>query len=90
MLRNVLDLVQQSGGVPLSLDTISDHLNVSREVVDQLVRTLVQRGKLVEVDGGCISCSSCPLKIVCTGAPHISTHGYTLAERDSTTIPQIG
>ena len=87
MLRQVLTLLQQAGGVPLSVDTISRQLGVPRDVVDQLVRTLVQRGKLVEVDEGCTGCTTCPLKVVCAGAPTVSPHGYALAAQHSTALP---
>ncbi len=80
MLRTILTLLQQTGGVPLSVDTISRQLGVPRDVVDQLLRTLVQRGKLVEVDEGCTGCTTCPLKVVCAGAPQVPARGYALAE----------
>lgn len=80
MLRRVLDLLYESNGIPLSVDTISRQLGVSKDVADQLVHTLVQRGRLVEVDEGCTGCAACPLKVVCAGAPSVSVRGYALAE----------
>ena len=79
MLRKVLDLLHTSG-VPLSVDTISSQLDVSHDVADHLVHTLVQRGRLIEVNEGCTGCSSCPLKAVCSGAPTLSVRGYALAD----------
>ncbi len=79
MLRKVLDLLHTSG-VPLSVETISSQLDVSHDVVDHLVHTLVQRGRLVEVDEGCTGCHTCPLKVVCSGAPTVSVHGYILPD----------
>ena len=80
MLRDVLNLLHQSGGVPLSADTIGRQLGLPRDTVDQLVHTLVQRGKLIEADEACTGCTTCPLKVVCAGAPIIPTHGYALPE----------
>ena len=79
MLRQILELMQQTGGVPLSLELISRQLDIPRDVTDQLLRTLVQRGRLVEVDEGCTGCHVCPLEVVCAGAPHVSARGYALA-----------
>ena len=79
MLRRVLDLLNTSG-VPLSVEAISSQLDVSHDVVDHLVHTLVQRGRLVEVDEGCTDCYTCPLKAVCSGAPAVSVRGYALAD----------
>ena len=84
MLRRVLSILQQAGGVPLSVETIGRQLGVPRDVADHLVRTLVQRGRLVEVDEGCTGCTVCPLKVVCAGAPTLSPRGYALAEQGST------
>ena len=88
MLRQVLALLQQTGGVPLSVDDIGRQLGVPRDVADHLVRTLVQRGRLVEVDEGCAGCTSCPLKAVCAGAPAVSAHGCALVERSSSPVSQ--
>lgn len=86
MLRQVLALLQQSGGVPLSIDTISRQLDIPRDVAGHLVHTLVQRGRLVKVDEGCTGCSSCPLKVVCAGTPTVTAHGYALAEPVSSPV----
>lgn len=88
MLRQALAILQQADGVPLSIDAISRQLGVPRDVADQLVRTLVQRGRLVEVDEGCAGCTVCPLKPVCPGAPAISVRGYALADRASSPASQ--
>lgn len=81
MLQQVLALLQRSNGVPLSQEMIARELGLSAEVVAQLLRTLVQRGRLVEVDDGCTGCAVCPLKVICAGAPAISPHGYALPDR---------
>jgi hypothetical protein len=88
MLRRILELMQQTGGVPLSLELISRQLDIPRDVTDQLVRTLVQRGRLVEVDEGCTGCNVCPLGVICAGAPHISARGYALAEQVAPSPPR--
>lgn len=78
MLRRILTLLEQADGVPLSVDAISRQLGVSRDVTDHMLRTLVERGRLVEVDEGCTGCTTCPLKIVCAGAPPLPVRGYAL------------
>ena len=80
MLQQILTLMQQSNGVPLSTETISRQLGLSPDVVAQMLRTLVQRGRLLEVDEACTGCTICPLKVVCAGAPAIPQHGYMLVD----------
>ncbi len=80
MLQQVLDLLHRTQGVPLSQELISRQLNLPPEMVAQLLHTLVQRGRLVEVDDGCTGCPTCPLKVVCAGAPALSPRGYALPE----------
>lgn len=87
MLQQVLALLQQSNGIPLSQEMIGRELGLPTEMVAQLLRTLVQRGRLVEVDDGCTGCAVCPLKVICAGAPAVAPRGYALAQ--SLTSPVV-
>ncbi|MCA9974967.1 MAG: Rrf2 family transcriptional regulator [Anaerolineales bacterium] len=81
MLQQVLSLFQQSGGVPLSIETISTQTGLSSVMVQQMLYTLVQKGRLVEVDEGCRGCEVCPLHVVCAGVPTTPAKGYLLKSR---------
>lgn len=81
MLQQVLALLQRSEGIPLSQEMIGRELGLPAEVVAQLLHTLVQRGRLIEVDDGCTGCAVCPLKVICAGASAISSRGYALPDR---------
>jgi hypothetical protein len=81
MLQQVLTLLEESSGIPLSQEMIGWQLGLPAETVAQLLYTLVQRGRLVEVDEGCTGCAVCPLKVVCAGAPAIAMRGYALPDR---------
>ena len=83
MLQQVLALLQQSNGIPLSQEMIGRELGLPTELVAQLV----QRGRLVEVDDGCTGCAVCPLKVICAGAPAVAPRGYALAQ--SLTSPVV-
>lgn len=80
MLQQILTLFRRSQGQPLSRDAVALQLGVPPPVVEQMLRTLVQRGRLVEVEEACIGCEICPLHAFCAGAPTITTRGYALAE----------
>lgn len=80
MLQQILALFRRSRGQPLSRDAIALQLGVPPPVVEQMLRTLVQRGRLVEVDEACTGCDVCPLHTFCAGAPTVATRGYALAE----------
>lgn len=80
MLQQILNLFRRSRGRPLSRDAIAVQLGVPPPVVEQMLRTLVQRGRLVEVEEACTGCDICPLHSLCAGAPTITTRGYALAE----------
>ncbi|MDI9546287.1 MAG: FeoC-like transcriptional regulator [Chloroflexota bacterium] len=83
MLQQVLTLLEESHGIPLSQEMIGRQLGLPAETVAQLLYTLVQRGRLVEVDEGCTGCAVCPLKVVCAGAPAIAMRGYALPDHKS-------
>lgn len=80
MLQEILSLFRQTHGIPLSAEVVGRQLDLSPAVVEHLLHTLVQRGRLVLVDEGCAGCTVCPLKIVCAGAPAIPQRGYMLRE----------
>lgn len=79
MLREILTLFAAYQGRTLSKEAIRSHLDVSPALLDQMLLTLVQRGRLVEV-GGCAGCDTCPLEHFCATSPAVSMKGYALAE----------
>lgn len=79
MLREILDLFEAYQGHTLSKEAIRSHLDISSALLDQMLLTLVQRGRLVEVGGGCAGCDSCPLEHFCATSPTVSMTGYALA-----------
>ena len=80
MLRQILDLFELHRGRTLSKEAIRSHLDVSPALLDQMLLTLVQRGRLVEVGSGCAGCDSCPLEHFCATSPTVAMTGYALAE----------
>lgn len=55
MLQKILDLFNQSDNAVLSVEAISHQLGIAPTVVEQMLHTLVSRGKLTQVDP-----ASCP------------------------------
>lgn len=82
MLQETLSLIRQANGVPLSSEMVARQLGLPTAVVEQLLLTLVQRGRLVLVDHACTGCQACPLKVVCAGAPTLVQRGYALAAEE--------
>ncbi len=80
MLREILTLFEAYQGRTLSKEAIRSHLDVSPALLDQMLLTLVQRGRLVVVDSGCAGCDTCPLEHFCATSPTVSMKGYALAE----------
>ncbi|MCA9933152.1 MAG: helix-turn-helix domain-containing protein [Ardenticatenaceae bacterium] len=80
MLQEILSLFRQSNGIPLSASVVARQLGLETAVVEQLLHTLVQRGRLTLVDEGCTGCTVCPLKKICAGAPTITQRGYALVD----------
>ncbi len=84
MLQQVHDASRREPRHPLSQEMIGKQLGLPAETNSaQLLATLVQRGRLVEVDEGCTGCAVCPLKVVCAGAPAIAMRGYALPDHKS-------
>jgi hypothetical protein len=79
MLREILTLFQEQQGHTLSKEMIRAHLDVSPALLDQMLLTLVQRGRLIEVNGGCTGCATCPLEHFCATSPTVTMKGYTLS-----------
>ena len=79
MLQEILSLCHQAQGVPLSREAIRAYLGVAPEVLDQLLLTLVRKGRLVEIQAGCADCPACAWKKICAGAPHLAPAGYMLS-----------
>ncbi len=82
MLQQTLSLFHQANGIPLSAEMVARQLGLPTAVVEQLLLTLVQRGRLVLVDQACNGCPACPLKVVCAGAPALVRRGYALAAEE--------
>ena len=80
MLRVILALFQAHRGQTLSKEAIQRYLDVPPAVLDQMLLTLVRRGRLVEVGDGCTGCDVCPLEHFCATSPTVSTTGYALAD----------
>ncbi|MEJ2750454.1 MAG: FeoC-like transcriptional regulator [Anaerolineae bacterium] len=85
MLRQILDLFEAYEGRTLSKEAIRSHLDVSPAMLDQMLLTLVQRGRLIEV-GGCAGCTTCPLEHFCATSPTVSMTGYALAVGEETAV----
>ena len=77
MLQKILDLFAQSGNAVLSLESISRELGIAPAVVEQMLHTLVSRGKLTQVDPVMAAqISGEKIQIVCPGGPHVIQPGY--------------
>lgn len=70
-------LFREANGRPLSKETVRTRLDLSPEVLDHMLSTLVRRGRLVAVVG-CEGCEICPLKPVCAGVPAPTQKAYAL------------
>ncbi len=55
MLQKILDLFNQSDNAVLSVESISRQLGIAPAVVEQMLHTLVSRGKLTQVDPATLS-----------------------------------
>lgn len=82
MLQQTLSIFHQARGIPLSAEMVARQLGLPTAVVEQLLLTLVQRGRLVLVDHACTGCRVCPLKVVCAAAPTLVQRGYALAAEE--------
>ncbi len=80
MLRDILTLFQAHNGRALSKEAIRRQLDISPALLDQMLLTLVQRGRLVEIDGGCDGCDSCPLEHFCATSPTVTMKGYAVPQ----------
>ena len=83
MLQEILALFHQHQGAPLSKEAISARLDIPPAVLEQMLRTLVQRGRLIEIEDGCTGCATCPLQKYCAVTPAITPKGYALAQPQS-------
>jgi hypothetical protein len=80
MLQEILALFRADGGMALSKEAIRLQLDIPADVLDQMLLTLVRKGRLIEVDEACNGCAVCPLEKICATIPPISTHGYALVQ----------
>ncbi len=77
MLQKILDLFNQSDNALLSVESISRQLGIAPAVVEQMLHTLVSRGKLTQVDPAtCPPCEACLFHKVCPGGPHVIQPGF--------------
>ncbi len=65
MLRELIKLIETSDGC-LSTAELSRRLNAEPSAVDGMVRTLRERGRLIEIDGGATPCETCGSSEGCT------------------------
>jgi hypothetical protein len=72
MLQQILALFYNAEGGALTREVIQAQLGLSPALLDQMLYTLVQRGRLVIVDEICSSCRTCPLEKVCAGVPSLA------------------
>ncbi len=82
MLREIIALFQEQQNITLSKEAICSRLNISPDVLEQMLQTLLQRGRLVKVSGGCSGCDACPLEDYCATTPTISLQGYALVKSE--------
>lgn len=78
MLQEILTLFRRADGRPLAKEAVRAQLDLPPEVLDHMLDTLVRRGRLVTVKGGCEGCQICPLKPVCAGIPAPTQKAYAL------------
>lgn len=77
MLQKILELFDRADGHVLSVETISRELGVAPSVVEQMLHTLVSRGKLTQVNPAtCPPCASCLFHKVCPGGPSVVQPGF--------------
>ena len=77
MLQRILDLFDQSDNALLSVESISRELGLAPTVVEQMLHTLVSRGKLTLVNPDtCPPCEVCLFHKVCPGGPNVIQPGY--------------
>ena len=82
MLQEILALFRRAEGRPLSKEAVRAELALPADVLDHMLRTLVRRGRLVAVEGGCEGCEICPLNPVCAGVPAPTQKAYALPRPD--------
>jgi DNA-binding IscR family transcriptional regulator len=80
MIQDVLQLIRQSNGRPLSAEAIAGRLGLPPAVVQHMLLLLVQRGRLSPVGGACSGCDVCPLHRFCAGADASSVQGYVIRQ----------
>lgn len=77
MLRELLDIFRREPDRAFSRSALAAELGVAPGMLDHMLRTLVQRGRLVEVED-CAGCASCPLTKICVGGLDLRQRGYAL------------
>jgi hypothetical protein len=82
MLQKILALFDRSDSNVLSVEAISRELGLAPPVVEQMLHTLVSRGKLTQVDpAACPPCEACLFHKVCPGGPNVVQPGYLRPEK---------
>ncbi|MCA9971295.1 MAG: hypothetical protein KC425_13815 [Anaerolineales bacterium] len=80
MLQELLSLFRHSRGVPLTAEAVGQQLDLPPALIEQMLHTLVYRGRLEMVEDVCDGCEVCPLKPLCAGVPAVRRSGYRLLE----------
>lgn len=79
-MREVLALIRQAEGKPLSAEAIAGRLDLSPDVVRHMLWQLVQKGKLAPMEGACRGCDVCPLHRFCARVEGVAIQGYVPAK----------
>lgn len=78
MLLEIMRLFREAGNRPLTREEIASRLNLPPDVLDHMLLTLVQRGRLTRVDILCTGCDHCPLHKLCGGPTLAPRKAYLL------------
>jgi hypothetical protein len=83
MLQKTLSYFRSQDGKALTRESLADHLNTSTEVVEQLILTLIRKGKLIPATStACSSCAGCKDPQICFTVDKDSRNmSYFLADR---------
>ena len=68
MLQELLALVREADGAPVSAEQAARRLGLAPDVAQHMLQMLVQRGRLTVVPSTGAACDACPLHRFCAGA----------------------
>ncbi|HSM54710.1 MAG TPA: FeoC-like transcriptional regulator [Candidatus Sulfomarinibacteraceae bacterium] len=78
MLFEIMRLFREAGNRPLTREEIASRVDISPDVLDHMLLTLVQRGRLIKIDATCAGCDHCPLHRICGGPALAPKSAYLL------------